>query len=174
MTSKIDFATLDLQDALDLAILIEEEARERYKEFQGIVGGRYRGDASDVFRDMAGFEARHHAQLLDRRTRLFKDAPRRVDRSWFEEVEAPGRGAPRVFMGPRQAFQVALESEEKAHDFFAEALPHLGDPRVKELFEELKAEELEHQERIREAMAKLPPGPDLEEEEADEPGSDAG
>ena len=170
----IDFATLNLQDALDLAILIEEEASERYREFQGLVGGRYPGDASDVFRVMAAAEAVHRARLLERRTRLFADAPSRVDRSWFEEVEAPGRGAPRTFMGPRQALEVALESEEKAHDFFAEALPHLRDPRARELFEELKAEELEHQERIRKAMATLPPGPDLEEEEADAPGSDAG
>ena len=29
----IDFASLTLQDALDLAILIEEEAKERYEEF---------------------------------------------------------------------------------------------------------------------------------------------
>ena len=29
----IDFAALSLQDALDLAILIEEEAQERYLEF---------------------------------------------------------------------------------------------------------------------------------------------
>lgn len=32
-TSGIDFATLSTQDALDLAILIEEEAEERYREF---------------------------------------------------------------------------------------------------------------------------------------------
>jgi len=174
MTQKIDFAKLDLQDALDLAILIEEEAKERYQEFQKIVGGRYKGDASDIFRNMAVNEGKHHAQLVARRQKLFKDAPRRVDRSWFEEVEAPDRGTPRVFMGPKQAFQVALESEEKAHDFFAEALPHLKDPEVRKLFEELKGEEIQHQNYIKKAMAKLPAGPDVEEEDADAPGSDAG
>jgi rubrerythrin len=174
MTRKIDFATLDLQDALDLAILIEEEARERYQEFQKLVGGRYRGDASDIFRIMAESEGKHHAALLARRTQLFKDAARRVDRTWFEDVEAPDRGAPRVFMGPRQALQVALQSEEKARDFFASALPHLKDPRVKALFEELRAEEIQHQKYIEKAMVSLPPGPDLEEGEADEPGSDGG
>jgi rubrerythrin len=77
-------------------------------------------------------------------------------------------------MGPKQAFQVALESEEKAHDFFAEALPHVRDPEVKKLFQELKAEEIQHKKYIEKAMAKLPAGPDVEEEDADEPGSDAG
>ena len=33
MPPAIDFATLSLVDALDLAILTEDEARERYEEF---------------------------------------------------------------------------------------------------------------------------------------------
>jgi rubrerythrin len=111
MASKLEFAALTLQDALDLAILIEEEAQQRYEGFQRQVGGRYRGDASDVFRYMAEAEARHRAELVARRIERFQYTPRRVDRSWFEDVEAPDRGAPRVFMGPRQALQVALESE---------------------------------------------------------------
>jgi len=32
-TLGIDFASLSLKDALDLAVLVEEEARERYEEF---------------------------------------------------------------------------------------------------------------------------------------------
>lgn len=174
MTQKIDFARLDLMDALDLAILIEEEAKERYQEFQKLVGGRYRGDASDVFRAMAVNEAKHHAQLLERRRKLFRDAPSRVSREMIDEVEAPGYGQPRVFMGPKEAFQVALASEEKAHDFFAEAVKRVKDPKVKKLFQELKAEERQHRSHIQRAMAKLPPGPDLTDEDADEPGSDAG
>jgi rubrerythrin len=174
MASKPDFATLDLQDALDLAILIEEEAMERYQEFQKLVGGRYQGDASDVFRLMAQNEGKHRADLVARRTQLFKGAASRVDRSWFDDIEAPDRGTPRPFMGPRQALQVALESEEKAHDFFAAAIPGVKDASVKALFTELKAEELQHKAYILKVLGTLPPGPDLEEGEADEPGSDGG
>jgi erythrin-vacuolar iron transport family protein len=174
MASKLDFATVNLQDVLDLAILIEEEARERYQEFEKLVGGRYPGDASDVFKQMAESEAKHHTALVAQRRRLFKSAPRRVDRSWFEDVEAPDRGKPRVFMGPRQALEVALESEQKAHDFFAEALRHVKDADARKLLEELKGEELQHQAWVKKAMRALPPGPDLEEADADEPGSDPG
>jgi rubrerythrin len=174
MGSKLDFASINLQDALDLAILIEEEAMERYQEFQKLVGGRYQGDAGDVFKYMAESEAKHHAALVAQRRRLFKDAPRRADRSWFEDVEAPDRGKPRVFMGPRQALEVALESEEKAHDFFAAALGHVKDPEARKLFEELKAEEKQHQAYVKKAMKGLPPGPDVEEADADAPGSDGG
>jgi rubrerythrin len=174
MAPKLDFATLDLQDALDLAILIEEEAKERYQEFQKLVGGRYKGDAADVFKVMAENEAKHHAELVAKRTQLFKKAAVRVDRSWFDDIEAPDRGTPRVFMGPRQAFEVALASEEKAHDFFAGALKHVKDAKVKALFEELKGEELQHKRYIQKLLSGLPPGPDVEEKDADEPGSDGG
>jgi len=170
----IDFARLDLKDALDLAILIEQEARERYETFARIVGGRYAGDAADMFREMARYEARHESQLAARRTSAFGDAPRRVSREMFEDVEAPDSGKPRVFMSARQAMEVALSSEEKAWAFFDAALRHVKDPYVRGLFQELRGEEAQHAAMVRERLEKLPPGPDLEEEDADEPGSDPG
>jgi erythrin-vacuolar iron transport family protein len=170
----IDFAKLSLQDALDLAILIEEEARDRYQEFTRIVGGRHAGDASDMFMLMASYEKRHGTDLAERRRARFGDAPRRVSREQLYDVEAPDPGKPRVFMSARQALEVALSSEEKAFDFFSSALPHVKDPDVRALFEELRAEEKKHQDLVRARLEKLPPGPDVEEEDADEPGSDPG
>lgn len=173
-TRGIDFHTLTLQDALDLAILVEEQAQRRYAWFTHEVGGRYAGDAADVFRLMSGIEAKHANGLLERRRELFKDAPRRVSIDDLDDVEAPDRGAPRVFMSARQAMQVALESEEKAHDFYDEALKQVRDVEVQKLFEELREEEVHHQQMVRERMERLPAGPDLEEDEADEPGTDPG
>jgi rubrerythrin len=69
---------------------------------------------------------------------------------------------------------VALQSEEKAYDYFNEALRFVKDPDVKKLFEELRAEEVQHQEYVKKALATLPPGPDVEEADADAPGSDGG
>lgn len=174
MAQSIDFAKLTLQDALDLAILIEEDARGRYEEFSRIVGGRYKGDADEVFRNMAVYEAKHRDELRSRRERLFGNAPVQVTIEAAEDVEAPDRSAPRVYMGPRQALEVALASEEKAWSYFDDALKHVKDPDVRTLFEELRSEERQHQEYIRKAMATFPAGPDVEEEEADAPGSDAG
>jgi rubrerythrin len=170
----IDFAKLDLRDALDLAILVEEEARERYQEFEQLVGGRYPGDAADVFRTMAANEVKHGEQLAERRRALFGDAPRRVSRDLLDDAEAPDRGKPRVFMSPRQAMEVAIESEEKAQAFFAEAARHTGDPAVRALFEELRDEEGEHRKLLKSRIRKYPAGPDVEEADADAPGSDPG
>jgi rubrerythrin len=174
MAQKIDFAKLTLKDALDLAILIEAEAKDRYDEFARLVGGRYKGDSDEIFKNMAVYEAKHGSELQARRAKLFGNAPMTVSQEAIDDVEAPDRGTPRVFMSPRQAMEVALESEKKAWDYFDEALRHVKDPDVRKLFEELRAEELQHQEYIKKAMATLPPGPDVEEDEADAPGSDGG
>ncbi len=171
---KIDYAKLSLKDALDLAILIEEEALERYQKLSEMVGGRYSGDARDVFRAMAKNEARHGLQLTERRERLFPGAERTVSRDALYDVEAPSWTSVHVFMSSRQAFEVALESERKAHEFFDQALPHLKDARVRGLFVELRGEEQQHAAMLIRKMKGLPSGPDVETEMADEPGSDAG
>jgi rubrerythrin len=90
------------------------------------------------------------------------------------EVEAPDMGAPRVFMSPRQAMEVALASEQKARAFFVEALTVVTDREVRSLFQELRDEEEQHEQFVRARLARLPSGPDVEEEEADDPGSDPG
>jgi rubrerythrin len=174
MTQTVQFEKLTLKDAIDLAISMEEEACERYQEFTHLVGGRYDGDAADMFRTMAVYERRHGAQLAARRRDLFGDAPRTLTAASLDDAEAPDRGAPRVFMSGRQALEVALASEQKAYDFFDGALRQVTDPSVRELFKELRTEEARHAKMVRERLERLPPGPDLTDEEADEPGSDPG
>ena len=170
----VDLEQLSAVDALDLAILIEDEARERYETIAQQVGGRYAGDAADMFKGMAGNEARHAQELRERRQRLFGDTPARVTRDMIYEVEAPGMGAPRVFMSARQAMEVALASEQKAREFFERALQAVSDPEVRAVLVELREEEEAHEQFVRARLARLPPGPDLEEDEADEAGSDPG
>jgi rubrerythrin len=58
----------------------------------------------------------------------------------------------------------------KAHDFFVAALPALKDAEVRALFEELRGEEIEHQELVKKELAKLPPDSGLSDEDfVDEP-----
>lgn len=170
----IDVRTLSLKDALDLAIAAEEEAQARYDDFARITGGRYAGDASDMFKQMAGYEARHRADLTARRSQLFGNAPIRFTAEDLDDVEAPDRGAPRTFMSARQALEVALASEEKARDFYRDAAQHVSDRDVRALFEDLAQEEEAHMKLVGDRLEKLPVGPDVEEDEADAPGSDAG
>jgi rubrerythrin len=170
MPPTIDFATLSLQDALDLAVLIEEEAKERYEEFAEQLKIHHTPEAAQFFISMAGNEAKHGADLQMRRHAIFGDAPRRVSRAMLWDVEAPDYDQSRMFMSARQAMDVALSCEIKAHDFFANALAYVRDPDVRTLFEELRSEEMEHQELVKSVMARLPQSDEIDADGfADEP-----
>jgi erythrin-vacuolar iron transport family protein len=168
--TKIDFSKLNLKDALDLAVLIEEEAKDRYMEFVDQMVLHHTPEAAQFFRHMVDNEAKHEASLSTWRDSLFRNAPRVVKRSMILEVEAPDYDKTRAFMTARQAMTVALDCEIKAFEFFANALPYIEDPEVKKLFEELRDEELLHQELVRAEMAKLPADSGIDPEAfADEP-----
>ncbi|HCZ33734.1 MAG TPA: rubrerythrin [Holophagaceae bacterium] len=170
MATRIDFANLSLMDALDLAVLIEEEAKERYEEFAAQMEQHRTPDAAAFFRLMAINEAKHGQELAARRAELFDDAPRSVSRAMIFDVEAPDYDAARAFMSPRKAMKAALASEVKAYAFFVAALPALQDADVRALFEELRDEEIYHQELVKTQLAKLPPDSGLSDEDfVDEP-----
>jgi rubrerythrin len=169
MPRAIDFASLSLLDALDLAILIEDEARERYEEFADQMQLHHTPDAERFFREMAVNETRHGTELAQRRHALFPSEPRHVTRDMLWDVEAPGYEQATMFMSARQAMRVALEAEIKAHDYFAAALEHVTNADVRALFAELRDEEVEHQQMVRAAMAKLPPDPDEDPEDYADP-----
>ena len=162
MAETIDFARLTPQDALDLAILVEEEAQERYLEFVDQMEKHHTREAAEFFAAMARNEQKHGEELRARRRALFGDAPTRMKRSMLWDIEAPDYDESRAFMSAREAMKVALASETKAHEFFVRAIPHVADAEVKKLFQELRDEEVLHQSLVREAMRSLP-----EEEEPD-------
>ena len=170
MSAQIDFANLSLKDTLDLAILVEEEAKERYGEFFDQMILHHTPEAAEFFHIMVGNEAKHEAKLTARRQSLFQEAPCTVKRSQFWDVEAPDYDETRAFMTARKAMDVALKGEIKAYDFYAGALPHIKDPEVRSLFEELRDEEKLHQNMIRKELGKLPPDSGIDPEVfADEP-----
>lgn len=166
----LDFTTLLLRDALDLAVLIEEEARYRYEEFAEQMDLHRTPEAARFFRFMAENEEKHRVALAERRAELFGDEPTRVTRAMLFDIEAPEYDEARAFMTMREALASALRSEEKAAAFFAAALQWVKDPAVKELFTELHAEEEEHQHLVQVQLAKCAPDHAVHPSEfADEP-----
>jgi rubrerythrin len=169
-TRGIDFTKLELRDALDFAILIEEEAQERYLEFAAQMDTHHTPEAAEFFRFMAENEAKHGEELGARRQALFGAEPRAVHRGMLFDVEAPDYDRARAFMSPRQAMEAALASEEKAHEFFVSVLPQIANADVRKLFGELRDEELVHQDLVWRELEKLPPDPEIGPDDfADEP-----
>jgi ferritin-like protein len=111
---------------------------------------------------MAENEAKHGNEILSRRIALFGKAPMKLKLHDLYDVEAPDMGAPRRGMSTVQAFEVGLAAEKKAYDFYDMALPGITDPEIRALFTELRDEETEHVEMLREAMAKLPQSASIE------------
>ena len=162
MSISLDLSKLSLMDALDLAILIEEEAHQRYKSFVAQLGNYH--DSGKFFASMAENEAKHGNELLARRIARFGKTPMKVKLVNLFDVEAPDVASPRRGMSLVQAFEIGLDAEQKAHDFYDGALSGITDPEVRTLFTELRDEETEHVEMLRKAMAKLPPSASVETE----------
>ena len=157
MPTRLDFATLSLMDALDLATLIEVEAYKRYTQFAERLGSSADDDAASVFQSMAVNESKHGEEIAKRRIALFGDVRPNVKLDDLFDIEAPDFGASRLDLSALEAYEVALSSEKKAFDFYDGALRHVNHPEVRSLFEELRDEEAEHVRMVEEMIAKLPP-----------------
>jgi rubrerythrin len=167
MSTRLDLSRLSLMDALDLASLIELEARKRYTEFAESLGSRGADDAGAVFRSMAVNENKHCEEIAERRLALFGDQPAKVTLNDIFDVEAPDLGDVRWNMSTLKAYQLALYSEQKAFAFYDEALDYVDQPDVKALFEELREEEAEHVSMLVKIIANLPPSAEIELEDED-------
>ncbi len=165
----IDFANLTLKNALDLAILVEEEAEERYREFVHQMETHHSPGVARFFRFMAVNEAKHGQELAERREKIFGDAPREVERSMIFDVEAPEYYRTRAFMSVEEALDLAKDAENKAYEFFDKALPQIDDNDVRELFVELRQEEIEHIELVEKVRTKVEIEPDFDPDDFVDP-----
>ena len=172
MSHEIDFGQLSLRDTLDLAITIEEEAKERYDDFAEQMDAHRTSDTANFFRFMADNEIKHAEKLAAQRQELFGDEPSTADTSMLYDIEAPDFDGARAFMSVRAALDVAMESEVKAYDFYNDALAEITDAEVRELFLELRDEEAKHQKLIHQIIAKMPEDDGFDPDDfVDEPAS---
>ena len=129
MVLEVDFSRLDAQDALDIAIVIEDEAQLAYEHLAEWVRGDGNTEAAAFFIRMASLEKRHKEQA---------EVP---------DYEALGRE-----VALKDAFQVALDAETRAYDFYSEAIEYVDEPTVVELFGWLRDAEIEHKRLLTDEM----------------------
>jgi erythrin-vacuolar iron transport family protein len=165
-TRSIDLSGISLRDALDLAVLVEEEAKDRYEEFAEQMELHHNPEAARFFRFMLSIEALHESRLAERRHGLFGDAPRTVRREMIFDIEAPDYDEVRATMTVRQALAASLQAETKALEFFEAAAGAAQLEEVREIFTELREEERDHQARVQREIDRLPPeGPARDDDE---------
>jgi rubrerythrin len=151
MTLDLDFSKLSGTDVLDMAIAIEDEAEVYYQQLADWVRD---GDPEvrTFFQRMAGLEQRHRTQIVEERKRLFGDAPKSNAEKVSWAVEMPDFDQVPNDATLRQAFEVALESETRAFDFYAGALEYALDEKIAALFEDLRRAEAQHKRLLLEEM----------------------
>jgi rubrerythrin len=154
-----DFSNANLRDVLDLATLVEQEAKERYEELAHQMEVHRTPEAAAFFRKMIALEVMHEDEVAGARTMLFGHEPMVVTRAMIFDVEAPEYDEVRALMSHREALETVLRAEKKARAFFAAAREVVTDERVCDMFSSLLEEETLHVEYVERELAKLPPEP---------------
>ena len=155
MALELDFSKLSGTNILDMAIAIEDEAQLYYEQLADWVKKGTNGAAADFFNRMATREERHRQQIVAQRERLYGNAPASNAAKVSWAVEAPDYDAVPNDISLRQAFEVAMDAEIRAHDFYAGALDYAADDTLADLFEGLRLAEAEHKRLLDEEMARL-------------------
>jgi rubrerythrin len=151
----LDFTKLDPMDILDYAIYIESEAEDNYDQLEAWMRNEGNTTSADFFRRMAKLEALHREQLAEQRQRLFGDAQPKHTHAWGFEVEVPNWDKARESMTLIEALSLSREAEERAYDFYAEALEHVDDEGCQKVLESLRDSEIEHKRLINREIERL-------------------
>ena len=155
MALEMDFSKLSGTDVLDMAIAIEDEAQLYYEQLADWVKSGTNGEAADFFRRMATREERHRQQIVTQRERLYGNAPESNAAKVSWAVEAPDYDALPTEATLREAFDVAMDAETRAYDFYAGAIDFVTDEKVVDLFEGLMQAEAEHKRLLADEMERL-------------------
>ena len=140
------------------ALAMEQEAVERYTEFADAMQAHNNTEVAALFRTMAGYEAKHAAEILQRMGWTEATAPRAGSEGWvdFEGPETVPIDEVHYLMQPWHALQLALEAEQRAAAFFGQLAEAATSDDVRQASLELQQEEIEHVALVRAWLAKVP------------------
>ena len=115
------------------ALAMEQEAVERYTEFADTLELHNNQEVAALFRTMAGYEAKHAAQIMAEMGWSDASAVPRQTLRWsgFDAPETAPIDAVHYLMQPWHALQLALAAEQRAEAFFGELAKEAGDEAVR-------------------------------------------
>jgi rubrerythrin len=146
-----------IEDFMAQAYAMEVEAAQRYADLADAMDMHNNREVAELFRKMAVIEGKHGTQIMEQMG--WKEPPANaVAPSWegFEAAESVPIDEVHYLMRPWHALQLALAAEQRAERFFAELAMTAKDDSVRKAAIELRDEEREHVELVREWMAKVP------------------
>lgn len=163
---KRDFVSLSAQEALHVAIFIEERNAEIYHQFAEMFAEFHEPESLEIastFWDMAN-EERQHGTLLQKRyfdrygtrpcavteedIRDFIEVPRLENGEIFTISKVKVGGSPR-----QMALEVALAAEQSAIRYYARLVEITEDPELRELYREFTEFETGHSDWLERKVA---------------------
>ena len=153
--------TRNIRSAAELyahALAIEREAAARYREFAARMDDEGNDAAARLFRELAGFEGQHAAQLENETRGMLLPSPAPGDYAWLDAGAPETAAHDLVFrlMTPSDALEIALAAELRAQNFFEHVRAETSDARLCDLAAEMAQEEQVHAAWVREALARTP------------------
>jgi rubrerythrin len=156
---KTTSAPASLEEFMALALAMENEAVERYSEFADAMETHNNREVAALFRKMAGYEAKHAAQIMFEMNWTQAPPVPAGAMSWpgYEAPETVPSGDVHYLMQPWHALQLALAAEQRAEKFFAQLAAVAPNEAIRRAALELQAEETEHVNLVKEWLEKVPP-----------------
>ena len=146
-----------LEDFMAQALAMEFEAQQRYGELADMMEVHNNPEVMTLFRKMSVIEGKHAKQIMEEMG--WTEAPANAVAPRWEGFEAPETvpgDEVHYLMTPWHALELALAAEQRAEAFFAHLSTVAVAEPVRKAALELRDEEREHVELIKNWMTKFP------------------
>lgn len=147
---------------LAYSVVMEEEAADRHDELADVMEVHNNPDVAATFRKLAHYSRLHAQEIRDQSEGhdLPKIAPWDFDWEGGEPPETADSDEVDYLMNRAQALRLAMENEQRAHDFYAEISRDAPDAAVRTLAAEFAEEEKEHLDLLIAWRGKIPESED--------------
>jgi rubrerythrin len=129
----------DLAELMAQAYALERDAVDRYAELADALASHNNPEVAALFRRLASQEQLHANEIL--RTMGWTQAP---VPSHPPDPEAPAYDETHYLMQPWHALRIALDAEQRAHDFYAALAQRCEATEMRDAALQLQADEREH------------------------------
>ncbi len=155
MSDGITVAPATHEEFMAHACALEDEASGRYAELAEQMLAHHNGEVALLFAKLARIEGKHRDQILaEMGWSRVPDGEFRWETP--EGPETTDYGDLHYLMKPRHALELALHNERRAAAFFAQLAGADVPAHIREMAEEMAAEEREHVRLIEEWLATVP------------------
>ncbi len=156
------------------AVVLEDEAAQRYDELALAMHQHNNPTVAELFERMAGYSRLHRAEATELAERYAGGLPAlkpwEFDWPGMESPESATMDASHYLMTAHHALKLALSAERSAQAFYAQVADQARHDRIRELAGEFAEEEADHARQLLDWLDRFPPPDPDWDEDLDPPG----